>query len=363
VKTPSPSAGSTEPFKHLYRRTMVALVALLTVLVLGTAGYHYLGDGRWEVFDCFYMAVVTLSTVGFAETLPGMQQVPEARYFTVLLIVLGSGTLLYFVSTFTAFIVEGDLMGALRRNRMNKRIAELEDHVVVCGIGSTGIHIVEELVAIGAPFVAIDIDEQRLRKLDEEEFPQTELHYVVGDATDDHVLDEAGIRRARGVIAALHDDKDNLFVTISARALNPRARIVAKAVEASTDNKLRRAGADSVVSPNRIGGFRLVSEMVRPEVMQFLDVMLRDKQRNLRIEELLIPERSTLVGAQLRNTDIRRKTDVLVIAIRTPDGEFVYNPGPDTVIQKHSHLIVLGETAEVRRLREGVEKGSIGLAM
>lgn len=353
-----PVAVADDPFKHLYRRMLVALGFLLTVLAFGTGGYHYLGSGRWELFDCFYMAVVTLSTVGFAETLPDMRHVEGARSFTVLLIVLGSGTLLYFVSTFTAFIVEGDLMGALKRNRMNKRIKVLENHVVVCGMGSTGAPIVEELVATRTQFVAVDIDGERLARLDEEH-PELELHYVVGDATDDHTLLEAGVERARGVIAALHDDKDNLFVTISARALNPRARIVAKAVESTTDNKLRRAGADAVVSPNRIGGVRLVSEMLRPTVVQFLDVMLREKE-NLRIEELPVPEQSTLVGAELRRTDIRKKADVLVIALRAPDGTFRYNPGPDTLLEKGTILVVLGRTDELIRLREGVEQGSIG---
>lgn len=242
---------------------------------------------------------------------------------------------------------------------MTKGIEQLRGHVVVCGVGATGAHILEELVATQTPFVAIDRDRQRLQRLDED-FPELELHYVVGDATDDHVLEEAGITRARGIIAALHDDKDNLFVTVTARALNPGARIVAKSVESSADNKLRRAGADAVVSPNRIGGMRLVSEMVRPVVVQFLDLMLRDKQKSLRIEELPIPDHSSLVGSELRKTDIRRKSNVLVIAVRTPDGAFHYNPGPETTLRRGMVLVVLGETEQVIRLREGVGDGSIG---
>ena len=361
MKVTGATTSERAPFQHLYRRLLAAFVFLLTVVGVGTFGYHQMGDGRWEVFDCFYMAVVTLSTVGFAETLPGMNEVEGARGFTVLLIVLGSGTLLYFVSTFTAFVVEGDLLGALKRNRMNKRIEQLEGHVVVCGVGSTGVHIVEELLATQTPFVAVDSDEQRLLKLDEE--MEQELRYVVGDATDDDVLHQAGINRARGVIAALHDDKDNLFVTVTARALNPQARIVAKAVEGSAMDKLRRAGADAVVSPNRIGGMRLVSEMIRPAVVQFLDLMLRDKQQNLRLEELEIPEDSTLVGAELRRTDIRSKTDVLVIALRAPDGRFVYNPRPDTELTTGMKLVVLAETEKILRLREGILDGSIGRSM
>lgn len=352
------ATSARDPFRYLYRRLVGAFVFLMTVAGSGTLGYHYMGDGRWTLFDCFYMSVVTLSTVGFAETLPGMNEVPGARGFTVLLIVLGSGTLLYFVSTFTAFVVEGDLLGVLKRRRMNKRIEKLEGHVVVCGVGSTGAHIVDELVATRTPFVAIDSESERLRRLDEE--TEQPLHYVVGDATDDAVLLEAGLDRARGIIAALHDDKDNLFVTVTARALAPNARIVAKAVEASAIDKLHRAGADSVVSPNRIGGMRLVSEMIRPAVVQFLDLMLRDKQRNLRLEELEIPSDSSMVGVALRDTDIRQKTDALVIAVRAVDGKFLYNPPPDTELTAGMKLVVLAETDKIIRLREGVLDGSIG---
>lgn len=343
----------------LVRRMVIAFLFLMATVVMGTIGYHYLGQGQWSFFDCFYMAVVTLSTVGFAETLPGMNALPGARIFTVVLIVLGSGTLLYFVSTFTAFVVEGDLVGTLKRNRMQKRIDKLTDHVVVCGVGSTGIHIIEEFLATQGAFVAVDVDADRLEHL-ARELKGHELLHVVGDATDDHVLEQAGVHRARGVIAALHDDKDNLFVTVTARALNSKARIVAKAVEASADPKLRRAGADAVVSPNRIGGMRLVSEMVRPQVVQFLDMMLRDKQSNHRIEELLIPDTSPLVGAQLKDTDIRKASDVNVIAMRRPNGTFLYKVGPSTHIGAGDILVVLGETAQIAKLRDGIATGGVG---
>jgi voltage-gated potassium channel len=338
---------------------MAAFGVLMTTTTIGTLGYHYLGAGLWSFWDCFYMTVVTLSTVGYAETLPRLGDVSGARGFTVVLIVLGTGTALYFVSTFTAFIVEGDLVGALKRSRMQKRVDQMSDHLVVCGVGSTGIHILRELSAAQIPFVAIDNDEERLVRLGEDLETTEEILYVVGDATDDHVLEAAGIGRARGIIAALHDDKDNVFVTISARHLNPTARIVAKAIEPSADAKLKRAGADTIVSPNQIGGMRMVSEMVRPRVVEFLDLMLRDR-RNLRIEELTIPDESSLVGTSLMNTNIRKATDALVIAVRYPDGSYKYNPGSTAVIEKGTTLIVLGETPEIIRLRKGVSDGSVG---
>jgi len=350
-----------DPRDFLYRRLVSAFMFLMTVVGIGSVGLHYLGGGRWEFWDCFYMTVITLSTVGFGETLSDMNAVEGARGFTVMLIVLGSGTLLYFASSLTAFIVEGDLMGALKRNRMQKQIDALSNHIVVCGVGSTGIHILEEMVATETPFVAIDIDEDRLGKLDED-LPGVELLSVTGDATDDHILERAGIVRARGIISALHDDKDNLFVTVTARALNSRARIIAKAVEPSAGPKLTRAGADAVVSPNRIGGMRMVSEMIRPRVVQFLDLMLRDRERNMRIEELPIPDDSSIVGATLRETDIRQHTDALVIAVRDAEGAFLYNPPPGTTLRKGMTLVVLAETSEYRKLRAGIEEGTIGRA-
>lgn len=350
-----------DPLAYLYRRLGAATFFLFLVTGLGTFGYHYLGDGQWQIWDCFYMTVVTLSTVGFGETLEGIRDVYGARGFTVLLIVLGSGTLLYFVSTFTAFIVEGDLVGALKKNRMHKTIDKLHGHVIVCGVGTTGIHVVEELIATKTPFVCIDVDEERLLRL-QEDLHFKGLLYVVGDATQDDVLEHAGIRRAHGIISALHEDKDNLFVTISARALNANLRIVAKAVEVTADAKLRRAGANTVVSPNRIGGMRLVSEMLRPRVVQFLDDMLRDKAQNLRIEEVEIPETSPVVGHPLRSTAIRRAADVLVIAVRDAEGGFHYNPGADLRLLAGMWLIVLARQEDVAKLRAGMRDGTIGLA-
>ena len=355
----SPYRWPGDPRGALARRLYVAVLALMGFAVLGTQVYHSIGNGLWSWMDCFYMTVITLSTVGFAETLPGMQQNDMARAWTVMLIVLGSGTLLYFVSTFTAFIVEGDLLGAIKRTRMQKRIEHLENHIVVCGVGSTGHQVVEELVSTQAPFVAVDSDPVKIEKL-LEELEGIDILYIVGDATDDHTLEQAGVARARGVVAALHDDKDNLFVTVTARSLNSKARIVAKTVEVSADNKLRRAGADAVVSPNRIGGMRMVSEMLRPHVVEFLDLMLRDKDKNLRFEELEIPAQSPLIGTQLKDTDIRSTTDVLVVAVRRPDDGFIYNPRPDLVLKQGMTLIVLAQTPEIIKLRKGIADGSIG---
>ena len=188
----------------VYKRIFVAAGVLGIVMVVGTTSYFEVGQGRWSHFDCFYMTVITLSTVGFGETLPGMGEVPEARIITLALIVAGSGTLLYFISNLTALIVEGDLQGLLRRRRMERAIEHLHDHVIVCGIGTTGRHIVRELFTAGTRFVVIDTDEHRLTELDES--LGGKLLRIHGDATDDAVMERAGITKCMGIIAALSDD-------------------------------------------------------------------------------------------------------------------------------------------------------------
>jgi len=320
--------------------------------MVGATAYYSVGEGRWSWFDCFYMTVITLSTVGFAETLEGMNEIPEARAVTVTLIILGSGTLLYFISSLTALIVEGDLQGILRRRSMQRAIGTLSEHVIVCGVGTTGRHIATELRAVGIPFVVVDEKGELLEEL-AEEF-EDELLYVVGDATDDHVLELAGVDRARGVICALNDDKANLFVTISARALNPTARIVAKSIEPSTEPKLRRAGADAVVAPNYIGGVRLFSEMVSPKTVAFLDRIVQfGGGISVGIEAIDIPESSPLAGKRLAETEIRA-AGALVVAVHRADGDYIYNPGSEHLLCAGDSLIVLAESADVEALRSSV---------
>jgi voltage-gated potassium channel len=353
-----PRERTREQRSLLRNRLVLATLWLLAVIFVGAGGFEVIGNGEWSFADCIYFTIITLSTVGYSHTLPHFEDHGYARIWTVGLIVLGSGTLVYFVSTITAFIVEGDLGGVLRRNRMQQVLSRLTGHIIVCGAGTTGIHVIEELVHSHIPFCAIDSNEQRLLEL-AERFGPDKFPYVVGDAADDEALKEAGIDRAQGVVAALSEDKDNLFVTITASALNPQARIVAKATEVSSRGKMMRAGAKAVVSPTQIGGLRLASEAIRPTVVEFIDLMLRDPKKNLRIEEVMIPESSSLAGAALKDTNIRRESRVLVIAVRLPDGRYEYNPEPEFTLVSGATLIVLAETAEMARLREGVKSGRI----
>jgi voltage-gated potassium channel len=332
------------------RRLLFALSVLLTLVGAGAMGFYLLGKGRWELAECAYMTVITLSTVGFGE-LSQMHEVPGARPLTVVLIISGVGALAYVQGNLTALLVEGVIGQAWRRNRMRKAIEAMEEHVVVCGAGSTGRHVIEELIATGTPFIVIDRDQEHLERISTD-LMDGKMLFVLGDATDDHALAEAGVSRARGVVAALTHDKDNLFVTLSARSLNANARIVSKVVEDPAAMKMRKAGATSVVSPAMIGGRRMASELIRPEVNEFLDQMLRDKSKNLRIEEAVVPKGSAFAGKALKDTPIRKETRLLVVAVRDTERNFVYNPDPDHVVVEGATLIVMGEAENVSKLRK-----------
>jgi voltage-gated potassium channel len=331
-------------------RRLIAALAVFAILVcIGSTGYFVLGHGRWGIGDCAYMTVITISTVGVFE-LREMSDVPGARALTVALIVSGVGVLAYMQSNLTALLVEGAIGQALRRRRMQKDIAKLSHHVVVAGAGTTGKHVIEELVTTHTPFVAIDRSELVLQQVSAD-VCGGKLLYVHGDATQDHVLVAAGTERAQGVVAALTHDKDNLYVTLSARSLNAGARVVSKVVEEEATAKIIKAGASATVNPVLIGARRLASELIRPKVNEFLDQMLRDKDKTLRLEEVVVPPGSAFVGLALRDTHIRRETRALVVAVRGSDRSFTYNPDPDYVIVEGTTLIVLAEAQSIPKLR------------
>ena len=332
-------------------------ILVLAVLVSAT-GYRVLGEGAWTWSDCFYMAAITLSTVGFGETLQGMDEHPLARGWTLAVIFMGSGTLLYFVSMLTALIVEGDLGGYLRWKRMRSRIQSLTGHVLVCGASRTGQHVLRELITAGRRAVLVEGDEATLLRLSEEYGDK--LLFVLGDPTDDGVLIEAGVERASGALITLEDDRDALFVTVTARSLNESMRIISSADDPASVHKLMRSGAESVVSPHLIGGMRMVSEMIRPTVVHFLDQMLRDREKNLRIEEVAVPARSALAGRTVGHADLARRENALVMAVRDPAGDYVYNPPPEHVITPGSVLVVLAQSGSIPELEQAIADGTWG---
>lgn len=341
------------PSRSTARLRLIRATAFLhLILGVGTGGYYFLGEGEWSLIDCLYMTVITMTTVGYAEVLP-IGAVYGARLFTLVLIIIGMGFVLYFVSTLTAFFIDGSLGSLFLRRKMQKKLALMEGHYIVCGVGKTGIHVLEELVATGKEVVALDHSEDRIELL-AQRYGET-VPAVAGDATHDEDLVAVGIERAAGLVSCLGVEVRNLYCTLSARQLNSDMRIIVTSDNLKAEQKFIHAGADSVVYTSIISGRRIASEMIRPQVVTFLDLILRDKERAMRIEEVVIPDYSQVANKTLTQANVRRFGDVLVIAVRDVDNEhYSYNPGPNTVLHSGQVLIILGEVNCIDELRRFV---------
>ena len=337
------------------RRRLVTGFLLLVVIVLGGAsGYFAIGGGRWAFGDCLYMTVITVTTVGYGEILPGMADVEGARAFTMTILLFGTGGLVYFASVVTAFVVEGDLKNVLFQRQLDRRIKRMRDHVVVCGAGTTGRNAISELLKNGARVIAIDTDEVELRDIAKTASTNS-FAYLVGDATDDDVLNKANLAAARGAVLALTSDKDNLYLAVGARQTNPDIRIIARCAELSHVEKLKRAGANAVVSPSHIGGLRLVSELLRPSVVRFLDDVMRDKANAPRIEEITLEESTPALGTTLREARIRERFGMTVLAVRSNSStSWSYNPDASHAIEAGMTIVVFGSETQIRSFRREI---------
>ncbi|MHB8881758.1 MAG: potassium channel family protein [Thermodesulfovibrionales bacterium] len=319
------------------------LLTLAVIILTGILGYATL-EG-WSFLESLYMTVITLSSVGFMEVHPLSD---SGRVFTILMILCGSGVLIYGVSVITAFIVEGELTDVLRRKKMDTKIQALKDHYIVCGADQTGRYVIDELSKIQKDFIVIEKDPAKIRKL-----MQDNILCIEGDATHDAALRKAGIERARGFITALHSDAENIFVVITAKRLNPSLRVISKAVEEESEQKIRLVGADSVVMPNYIGGLRMVSELVRPSVVNFLDIMLRVKDRTIRVEEIDIRHGSAFTGKALEHTGILEREGVTIVALKDKNKDsYVFNPSRKTVLTEDHMIIAMGNIDRIREIAE-----------
>lgn len=320
-------------------RILRASGLLVFVFVTGTVGYFWLGEGRYDLLTCAYMTAITLSSIGYGEVIP-ITGHPKMMVFTIILVLVGMGLMLYFVSALTAFIVDGELRDLLYRRRMKRKLTKLHDHIIIAGLGSVGPYILREVLASARDVVVIEHDEERVQEVFA--LLNQEVPFLIGDATEDAMLAEARLEVASGVIFSLGNDRDNLFATITARRLNPQVRIITRGDNPSTIQKFKVAGADEVIYTNALGGLRMAAEVLRPQVTTFLEVMMHDHDHYRRIEELPIPTSSPLDGKTLREANLRQHTDALIVAVYDADEDsYVYNPGPDYRLKVGSKLILL----------------------
>ncbi|MEV6769438.1 potassium channel protein [Nocardia sp. NPDC051030] len=320
------------------RRLARVALAFLSVVLVGTTGYVILG---FALIDALYQTVTTITTVGFREVHPLS---PTGQVFTMALILVGAGTVFYMFGVLLEALIEGHLRNHLERRRMDRRIDRMRGHIIVCGWGRVGRSTAQYLASLGKTIVVVDRNAQRLQDI---EFPS-----VHGDVTDDSVLEAAGITHARALIAALDSDADNVYVTLSSRALRTDLVIIARARTEGSKSKLLRAGANRAVNPQLIGGRRMAAFALQPNVAEFLDVVMHDETLEYRIEEITIGPRSPLIDRSLTDSDLRRTTGALVIALRTPAGHFIANPADDSPLHVDTVLIVLGTPTQLDAVRK-----------
>ena len=328
------------------RNLRIALLALVLVLLTGTVGYRIIGGPEHSWMDCFYMTFITITTIGYSEIVD-VSRHEYGRLFTVFIAITGIGVLGYVLSTVTAFTLENDLNIAWRRKRMQRKIEQMSGHYIVCGVGLVGSNVAHDLELTGRPFVVIDSDMKDIERYLETHPAQP---FLYGDTTDNDVLLAAGIMRAKGVFAAAHDDSTNLVISLSAKQLNPDLRVVARCHDLKNAEKTRLAGADEIVSPDFSGGLRIVSAMVRPNVMNFLDEMLKSES-NLRMEEIHIPE--SLAGKPL-STLYHGNQDCMVLGVhRIKDWQF--NPSASFPLQGKDVLMVMTTPQGRVRLEQSMQ--------
>jgi voltage-gated potassium channel len=324
------------------RRIQFALLAVLGVLAAGSIGYVVLG---FSPLDAVYQTVTTITTVGFREVHPlGM----AGKIFTIVLIIAGVGTALYAFSVALESLVEGHLRQHLERRKMERDIAKMSGHTIVCGWGRVGRAVAAYLAGQGAELVVVDVDPQRVADIT---YPA-----LAGDVTDDEVLHKAGIMRAKALVAAINTDAENVYVTLSARALRPELIIVARARTEASEAKLLRAGATRVVNPQRIGGQRIAAAALQPNVVEFLDVVMHDGSLEFRLEEVPVRADSRLAGHTLQEANAGQPTGALVLALRGRDGTFLTNPPMHTPVDAGYILIAIGTQQQLSALHDAASQ-------
>jgi voltage-gated potassium channel len=319
------------------------IVLVVSIITLGTTGYMWLSN--YSFVDAIYMTVITVTTVGFGEVKPFT---PEEKIFTIFLILTSITVFGYAVSAFSEFLVSGKLFDHFKHKRVEKQINKLVGHTIVCGYGRNGKQAISKLKNYGKQYVVIEKSRVLIEKLDLEGVLNIE-----GDSTTDEFLLKAGILKASNLITALPSDADNLFVVLSARQLNKGCKIISRASKETSYSKLKIAGADNVIMPDKLGGDHMASLVVTPDVIEFVDRLTIEGETTANLEEIDVDELPQIyLGKTILDLDLRKKTGCTVIGLRNPDKDYIINPESDSILIKGSHLIVLGRPEQIIKLRE-----------
>jgi voltage-gated potassium channel len=329
-------------FRNLGRVSL----AIAAVFVLGTVGFHVIEGWGW--FDSFYMVLITVSTIGYSETHPLTE---AGRIFNVGVIVLGVGSMFVGIGVLAQALLEFELREFFGRRRMEREVQRLRDHYIICGAGRVGRSTARELARRSVPFVIVEASEEKMARL------TPEWLTVQGDATQEAALKETHIERARGLVAATTTDATNLYIVLTARGLNPRLKIIARASEEEAEKHLKTAGADVVISPYHFAGHRIAQSFLRPHVLDFLDSATVRLGVDMEIAEVEVGARSRFVGQSFRESHMRADMGVIVLALKR-DGSMKFNPLPDDRMQAGDMLIAIGESAGLRKLEEAAQEKS-----
>src|ERR1700722_89458 len=327
---------------HLPRRLALIAIAILGTLAFGTAGFVLID--HYPLFDAFYMTLTTVTTVGYGEIRPLSH---AGRIFNSVLISFGVTVIFLAVGAMTQTAIELELNQFFGKRRVKNMIDRLEGHYIICGFGRLGRGAADELRRADVPFVVVDKDEDRV-----EGAMKVGMLSVAADACNDDALRDVGIAKASGLIATLGSDADNLFLTLSAKSLNSRLRLAARVDEEASEQKMRRAGADFVFAPYNSTGHRLAQAMLKPHVHQFINFATQDAGLDVNIEQVQVSTRSTFADCTLAEVHLQRDLDVILLAIRKPAGEMLFNPPLEMKIAAGDHLIVMGEAGSLHKLEK-----------